>query len=511
MKKLNFILLLVVCTTACLGQQLTLTGTVIGAAGHDSIEVNESYDGNYWKNNSRYLKPDASGNFHESYISSVPKVITLIYKGHKQRLLLSSGRPLHVIIHANAPDNLFSFRGKAKAENDLLQKLKLEDEGNLPFIKELKLKNSYATWSVDSIIYMKLPAIKNGLDSTHRVIQQAHLPLSLEKVIAAEVKYFYANGVSQNLGSRLNNRKNRSDFHTRFIETVWSYFTLPTKDELNTNMSANAYLDNYFKFKLWKAMYVYRTDKHKEHADSVFRHNTGVAYKDLENDPDRSNEVYLFSTRLKNMMPQYAWEKHLTHLLHNFCMSGQLQSAAKLFNFIKANCTNSEYIKASEKVFSPLKKARDQYASNLNIKITPDYRATSSLSALLAPYKGKIVFIDMWGTWCPHCIEDIAFVPALKERLKGKDIVFLYIARDEDKDDEVWRDFIFVNNITGEHVRKTADQIANLWNELGVADSEQAYPYYLIIDRSGKILVSNAKRLSDGDNLYHQLEMAINK
>ena len=166
---------------------------------------------------------------------------------------------------------------------------------------------------------------------------------------------------------------------------------------------------------------------------------------------------------------------------------------------------------ASEKVFSPLKKARDQYASNLNIKIRPDYRATSSLSALLAPYKGKIVFIDMWGTWCPHCIEDMAFVPALKERLKGKDIVFLYIARDEDKDDEVWRDFIFVNNLTGEHVRKTADQIANLWNELGVADNEQAYPYYLIIDRSGKVLVSKAKRPGDGDDLYLQLETAINK
>jgi thiol-disulfide isomerase/thioredoxin len=190
-------------------------------------------------------------------------------------------------------------------------------------------------------------------------------------------------------------------------------------------------------------------------------------------------------------------------------MSGQLQTAAKLLDFIRANSTDSQYLTASEKVFAPVRKARDQYASNINIKLRPDYHSISSLKALLAPYKGKIVFIDMWGTWCPHCTEDMVFEPALKDRLKGKDIVFLYIARDEDKDDEVWRDFIFVNNLTGEHVRRTADQMAPLWNELGVADSDQGYPHYFIFDRSGNEMVSNAKRPRDGDALFLQLETAL--
>jgi hypothetical protein len=106
--------------------------------------------------NSINLKPDASGNFHVAYTSSAPKFIALMYKEHKQRLLLSPGRPLHVIIHPIATTNLFSFKGKAKAENDLIQKLKLEDEGDLPFIKELTMKTSYATWSVNSVINVNL-------------------------------------------------------------------------------------------------------------------------------------------------------------------------------------------------------------------------------------------------------------------------------------------------------------------------------------------------------------------
>ncbi|WP_299288351.1 TlpA disulfide reductase family protein [uncultured Mucilaginibacter sp.] len=511
MKKIQLILLLLICTKVGAGQQLTLTGTVNGATKHDSIEVNVPYGGEYWKKNSIYLRPDRTGSFHISFPYHAEKFIILTYKEGRQCLLLSPGRPLHVNINVNKPQQMFTFSGKAKTENDLIKKLKLEDEHNLSFIKELKSKNSYANWSVDSVINIKLPVIKYSLDSTQRLVHQAMLPLTLEKAIATEVKYCYANAVSQNLGDLLNNRKNRISFNTHFIDTVLLDFKIPTKDELNISTSANLYLDSYFRFKLWKTVYDYRTEKNKEHADSIFIINTGVSYKDLENDPDRTNEVYLFSTRMKTILPPYAWEKHLTNLLFSFCMSGQLQSAAKLLHFIKTNCTNRQYIMASEKMFVPLKVSRDQYASNINIKIRPDYKNTSSLKVLLAPYKGKVVFIDMWGTWCPHCIEDMVFEPALKDRLKGKDIVFLYLARDEDKDDEVWRDFIFINNLTGEHIRRTAVQIAPLWNELGIPDSKQAYPHYFIFDRSGKVMVNNAKRPSDGNALYQQLQAALNK
>ena len=511
MKKLTLFLLLLICAKICTAQQLILTGTIIGGARHDSVEVNESYDGNYWKKNSVYLKPDASGNFHLAYHFPVSKFILLLYKENKQWLLLSPGRPLHVIINANNPRQMFSFLGKAKAENDLMQKLKLEEQTNLPFIKELKLKNSYASWSVDSVIQIKLPIIKHSLDSTMQLVHQANLPLPLKKVISTEVKYFYAYAICHKVGDYLNNFKNQISFNKHFIDTVVSIFIVPTKDELNTSVTANGYLDNYFKFKLWKELYIYGTTQNKALADSLFKNETGVTFTSLVNDPDRKNEAYLFSTRLSRLLPQYAWEKHLTNLLFTFCMSGQLQAAAKLLDFIKVTCRDSQNLAASQKMFAPLKKARDRYASNLNIKIRPDYRNISSVKTLLAPYKDKIVLIDMWGTWCPHCKEDMVFEPALKERLKGKDVVFLYLARDEDNDDEVWRDFIFVNNLTGEHVRRTADQIATLWNELGIADSDQAYPHYFIFDRSGHIMVSNAKRPSDGDALYWQLETALNK
>jgi hypothetical protein len=47
MKKIQLILILLICTKAGIGQQLILTGTIIGTGKKDSVEENESYLGNY--------------------------------------------------------------------------------------------------------------------------------------------------------------------------------------------------------------------------------------------------------------------------------------------------------------------------------------------------------------------------------------------------------------------------------------------------------------------------------
>jgi thiol-disulfide isomerase/thioredoxin len=510
MKKLQLILLLLICTKAGISQQLLLTGNIKGAASHDSVEVNLSYDGNYWAKNSVYLKTDANGNFRITYAYHTQKFIMLIYKTAKKCLLLSPGRPLYVSIN-NSASPTFTFAGKGKAENDLIQKLNLEAT-ELPFVKELKVKNSYANWPVDSVIQFKLPAIMYSLDSTQKLVNKSTLLPSIKKTIATEVKYEYADAVAVNVGSWLNNRKNRANFNLHFIDTVFKKFGIPTKGELDGSLYANLYLNEYFRFKSWKGIYIYNANPDKVKANVLLKASTGIDYDDLLNEVKQDgNEEYAFTTRITGAAPQYAWEKQLTNLMFNYCMTGQLQSADKLLYFIKVNCNNEQYKAAVEKMFVPLKKAREQYAHNLNIKIRPDYRSIASLKELMAPYKGKVVLVDMWFIQCPPCREELQYTPALKARFKDKDVVFLNIARENDKEDEAWRDFIFINNITGENMRRTNDQIGLLWNELGVKDSDQAYPRYFIFDRNGNMAVSNAKRPSEKEALYSQVETVLNK
>lgn len=119
--------------------------------------------------------------------------------------------------------------------------------------------------------------------------------------------------------------------------------------------------------------------------------------------------------------------------------------------------------------------------------------------------------MDLWFIQCPHCVEDMHYEPQLKSRLKGRDIVYLYIAAEEDKQDDQWRDFVLINNLTGEHIRVTRAEMGLLWNEFGIRDQDQGYPHYFIFDKTGNLVERNAQRPSEGDGLYDQLVTALAK
>lgn len=49
----------------------------------------------------------------------------------------------------------------------------------------------------------------------------------------------------------------------------------------------------------------------------------------------------------------------------------------------------------------------------------------------LADYRGKVVFLNYWATWCGPCRHEIPAINQLAEKWKGSDVVFLAIT-DED-------------------------------------------------------------------------------
>lgn len=52
-----------------------------------------------------------------------------------------------------------------------------------------------------------------------------------------------------------------------------------------------------------------------------------------------------------------------------------------------------------------------------------------------ASFKGKVVLLDIWATWCPPCRAMIPHERKMVERLKGKPFTILSVSCDDDKDD----------------------------------------------------------------------------
>lgn len=58
-------------------------------------------------------------------------------------------------------------------------------------------------------------------------------------------------------------------------------------------------------------------------------------------------------------------------------------------------------------------------------------------SASLADYRGRVVVLNLWGTWCPPCRREIPDLVELQRRLEGEDATVVGLAVDSGTPEEV--------------------------------------------------------------------------
>lgn len=107
-----------------------------------------------------------------------------------------------------------------------------------------------------------------------------------------------------------------------------------------------------------------------------------------------------------------------------------------------------------------------------------DISAEELFNAITTPYRGKVVFVDFWATWCGPCKAAMRASEPVKKDFAGKDIVFLYLAG-ENSPKGTWEQMI--PDIKGEHYRMTDAQWTYICNKFGV----QGVPSYMIIAKDG--------------------------
>lgn len=113
------------------------------------------------------------------------------------------------------------------------------------------------------------------------------------------------------------------------------------------------------------------------------------------------------------------------------------------------------------------------------IETTPDVPDEELLDAILAPYKGKIVLVDFWNTWCGPCRMALKAIEPLKDELKSDQLVWLYIADESSPELEYNK---MVPGIQGKHYRLTKKQWNHVTDQVGI----KYIPSYLLVDENGR-------------------------
>lgn len=130
-------------------------------------------------------------------------------------------------------------------------------------------------------------------------------------------------------------------------------------------------------------------------------------------------------------------------------------------------------------------------AAKSSAEYVPVTEADKRFDNLVKKYRGKLVYVDFWATWCGPCRDGIEKIKPLKAELAdNKDIVFLYISNHTSPEKDYQK---MIPGIAGEHVKLSQDE----WNYLVQKFNIFGIPHYALIDRKGRVVMNNM-RLENG-------------
>lgn len=166
---------------------------------------------------------------------------------------------------------------------------------------------------------------------------------------------------------------------------------------------------------------------------------------------------------------------------------------------------NADYIAKAEE---PAKEAKEEKLPAYDFELKDQYGNTHKLS----DYKGKVVFLNFWATWCPPCREEMPHIEEIyKEYGYNKnDVVILGAASPataenpspQDESEEKIKAFLTKNNYTFPVVFDVKGEIFRNYYI-------NAFPTTFMIDREGNIMGYVAGGLSK-ENMKKIIEMTLN-
>ena len=133
-----------------------------------------------------------------------------------------------------------------------------------------------------------------------------------------------------------------------------------------------------------------------------------------------------------------------------------------------------------------------------------DYENHKGGKTKLEDLRGKYVYIDVWATWCGPCRAEIPSLKKVEEQFHGKNIEFVSISIDVEKDHEKWQKFVTDKELGGIQLFADKDWRSDFITSYKI----NSIPRFLLIDPTGKIVDADAARPSD-PRLTTQLESLV--
>jgi thiol-disulfide isomerase/thioredoxin len=142
-------------------------------------------------------------------------------------------------------------------------------------------------------------------------------------------------------------------------------------------------------------------------------------------------------------------------------------------------------------------------SNDLKVNETPSSTKEKLMNTIIAKYKGSVVLVDFWATWCIPCMNAHKDMKPIKDELKDKGVVFVYLT-DGSSPKPLWEGKI--KGIGGEQYYLTDGE----WNYVMDSFSFERIPSYLIYDTNGQ-LIHKFTGFPGTDKMREMIEALLHK
>jgi thiol-disulfide isomerase/thioredoxin len=138
-------------------------------------------------------------------------------------------------------------------------------------------------------------------------------------------------------------------------------------------------------------------------------------------------------------------------------------------------------------------------------KPSPDFIGvtTTGKTVSLQNMKDKLIYMDIWATWCGPCLREIPYLEKLQEKYVDRDdIIFLSISIDDDKN--AWTTMIKQKDMKGLQLYADTQMHSKMVNDFLI----NGIPRFIIIDKTAKIWNVTAPRPSS-EEVIQEIDQAL--
>lgn len=211
-------------------------------------------------------------------------------------------------------------------------------------------------------------------------------------------------------------------------------------------------------------------------------------------------------------------DEKLKEILKTNCYYEMLQQTHKelpdsLISKFKAEVSNPSlqaYVLNQQGIYEEISQKAIEYPESLipNEPLAEITDGEQLFRKIIEPYKGKVVYLDVWGTWCGPCKDMMQYAGSAKKLFDGKDVIFLYLCnRSSDKS---WKNIIKEYGLTGKiavHYNLPDEQQSAIEKFLQI----RSFPTYMLIDKEGNIVDRKAPRPNKSDDLLNAVYKLLEK